>query len=132
MKVLALDFGKANIGIAHGDTTSGVAFPLEVIKNDAMTLGYLERLSKKRNIEVIVVGKPYRADNAPGSIDEDIECFIDELLLIGPEVVTMNERYTSKMADVKMHELGLNRTNRQKPTDDLAAQIILESWFEKE
>lgn len=130
MNVLAIDYGKTKIGLAHGDTDSGVAFPLEVIKNDSNTLNYLEKLCSKRKIETIVVGKPYRADNAPGSIDEEIESFIDQMLLMGPEVVTVCERYTTKMADVKMHELGLNRTERQKPTDDLAAQIILESWME--
>jgi len=130
MKVLAIDYGLANIGIAYGDSLSGIAFPLEVIKNNDLALKHIRELSKKRGIDLILVGKPYRADGSPGSIDVDIEDFIDQLLLLGPEIATLSERYTSKMAQAKLQELALKKKDRQQPIDDLAAQIMLQEWLE--
>lgn len=131
MNVLALDFGLRRIGYAHGSTLSQVAFAGGVLFNDRQLFSEIRALIKRYQTDLIIVGKPVRADQTEGDISAEIESFVDELLLLGPEVVTYNERYTTQIAQAKLHELQLKKSDRQKPIDDLAAQVLLQLWFDQ-
>jgi len=60
-KVLAIDFGEKNVGLAISDSAKGIVFPFNTIKNFG-SIGklvfYLVEICKKEDVEKIVFGVP--------------------------------------------------------------------------
>lgn len=131
MNVLCFDFGLQRVGFAYASGQAGIAFPGGVFINDDRLFSNVEKLVKEKKAELILVGKPYRSDGSVGHLQEQIDLFVDELLLLGPEVRLIDERFTSKIADQRVLDMGLSKSKREEPRDDIAAQIILEAWLEQ-
>jgi len=130
MNVLALDFGLKRIGVAVGSTESGIAFAREILLNDAVLFQSLDKLLKKEHIQKIVLGTPLKRDGSEGDIDTELSMFLKSLEMFDLPVELMDERYTSKMARIKMKDLHLRKTERKDPIDSFAAQILLQEWLE--
>lgn len=132
MNILALDFGLKRIGVAFGDTTTGMVFPREAIMNDDQCFQAIGAILKASNIKKILVGEPKRRDGAAGDIVEELRQFVDAIrsrFHIPIELV--DERYTSKIATQKLQHAGFSVKAGRQLHDSVAAQVILQDWIEK-
>lgn len=131
-KVLALDYGRKRIGVASGDLEVGIAFPRLVISNKSIdfVLNRVKALCLELDVKTIVVGLPLsmQEDQRENRIFGDVQRFVKVLAgnLIGIEVVLFDERLSSFEAEELMREYHM-----EGPDDDLAAQIILQRFFNK-
>ena len=102
MKVLALDFGSARIGVAVSDPTGTLARPLCVVEQAASSAG-LDRLVaviREERPERIVVGLPLTLRGDHGEQARETAAFAESLRArIDVPVETFDERFTSVLAD---------------------------------
>ena len=132
MRALAIDFGSKNIGIAVSDALGITVRPVETIRMSSLNKD-LERLNfliEDLEVESVVVGLPVRMDGTMGDAAENTMRFIDRLRAqIQVPIVTQDERLTSFEAEQIMMERGLNRAQRRKRSDEVAATIILRDYL---
>ncbi|HEY8444509.1 MAG TPA: Holliday junction resolvase RuvX [Bacilli bacterium] len=135
MKILGLDLGSVTLGVAISDALGIVANPIgtyKINKNDLqMALEYVKILVEEHKIQKVVLGLP---KNMNGTIGPQAEYCLQfkkmlesELLL---EVIMIDERLTSKIADQVMIKADISRQKRKKNIDKLAASIILQTYLD--
>jgi putative Holliday junction resolvase len=132
--VLGFDFGERRIGVAIGETLIGIAHPLETI-DTVLTderFARIEALIAEWKPTRLVVGLPVHADGTEHEMTRLAQRFANRLNgRFGLPVTLVDERHTSLMAESLLAEAGL-RGRRQKPVlDQVAAQAILQTWFEQ-
>lgn len=124
VKLLGIDYGTKKVGIAVSNDDGTMAFPREVMKNDADLLKRLVTLIEKEKIEKIVIGHSLNTDGSDNKIQEAInELMTDLTLETGLPVDLEPEQYTSKEAE--------RIQGRTDMTDASAATIILNSYITK-
>ena len=98
-KYIGIDFGKKRTGISISDYNKVVSFPLETIETDIL-IEFLKELSRKENIEKIIIGKPLKLNNVVHDLEKDIIDLIKSLNKYLPDISIerIDERYTSKIS----------------------------------
>ena len=131
--VLAFDFGEKRIGVATGETLLGSAHPLTVIhatSNDER-LAAIAKLVAEWQPERLVVGLPTHADRTPHEMTRLAEKFGERLARhFKLPVSYADERLTSLDAEARLRETGRNSKSAKPLLDAVAAQLILQTWFE--
>ncbi|OGI63133.1 hypothetical protein A2W12_04150 [Candidatus Nomurabacteria bacterium RBG_16_40_11] len=79
MKFLGIDYGTKRIGLAISDENGTLAFPKEIVLNDANTLARLGEIIKQENIKEIVMGESVDFSGKLNALSARIEVFILEL-----------------------------------------------------
>jgi putative Holliday junction resolvase len=79
MRILGVDFGTKRIGLAISDENSTLAFPKQILLNDANTFKNLGEILKKEKISEIVVGESVDFSGKLNILSGRIEVFILEL-----------------------------------------------------
>lgn len=137
MNILALDYGLQRIGASIGSTESGIAFTRPAFQNCCGLLDKIQQLLESEEIHHILLGLPLKRDGEPGDIDESLQRFYSQLTdKTNLTIEWSNEQYTSIMADVKIRELQLKRSEREEvrksgEKDSIAAQILLQEWLDE-
>jgi putative holliday junction resolvase len=130
VKVLALDYGSARTGVAVSDPTGTVARPLEVVERAATEEGIARvvELARAEGVERVVVGLPLTLRGERGAQAEETDRFV-ELLREALElpVESFDERFTTKLAESGLREIGRGRAKR--PPDAVAAAHLLSSYL---
>jgi putative Holliday junction resolvase len=130
VKVLALDYGSARTGVAVSDPTGTVARPLEVVERAATEEGIARvvELARAEGVERVVVGLPLTLRGERGAQAEETDRFV-ELLREALElpVESFDERFTTKLAESGLREIGRGRAKR--PPDAAAAAHLLSSYL---
>ena len=131
--VLAFDFGEKRIGVATGETLLGSAHPLTVIhasSNDDR-FAAIGRLVDEWRPERLIVGLPTHADGTPHEMTRLANKF-GELLArrFSLPVSFADERLTSRDAEARLREAGRDTRGAKAVVDAVAAQLILQTWFE--
>ena len=134
MKYLGLDLGSRTLGVAISDVTHTIATSYIVIRHNEeydRLLDDVEKIVKDEHIEKIVLGFP---KNMNGTIGPQAEyCLKFKEMLeeaTALEVIMIDERLTSKQADVIMLAADMSRKKRKKNVDKLAATIILQTYLD--
>lgn len=131
--VLAFDFGERRIGVATGETLLGSAHPLTVIhaeSNDDRLVA-VARLIEEWRPERLVVGLPTHVDGTPHEMTRLARRFGERLeRRFGLPVNYADERLTSRDAESRLRETGRNSKSAKPLLDAVAAQLILQNWFE--
>ncbi len=135
MKVLAVDYGSKRVGLAVGDSLTRLASPLALVattRQQAVLEAILER-TREFEVERIVVGYPLNMDGSRGPACAAVDRFVAFLRKrVGVPVVLVDETLSSFAAEEKGKEIEPDFRKRRKFLDSVAAQVILESFFEKE
>lgn len=132
MKILSIDFGLVRIGTAVGTTESGIAFAREVYVNDKGLFEELNKLFVQEEFDKVLVGLPIQRDGELGDIGDKLMDFVDELKQrFAVPVEMFDERYSSKIAQDKLKELGLNAKEQRGELDSMAAQVILQDYLDR-
>jgi putative holliday junction resolvase len=79
MRFLGIDYGTKRIGLAVSDENGTLAFPKEIVLNNAKTLEHLAEILKKENIAEIVIGESVDFSGRLNALSARIEVFILEL-----------------------------------------------------
>ena len=131
--VLAFDFGTRRIGVAVGNTVLRVARPLTTIAAEANgpRFAAIAALIDTWRPDVLVVGRPVHADGTPHEMTSRADRFARQLEgRFGLEVARVDERYTTEEAEAALAESGVRAKERTSVRDQVAAQLILQAWFD--
>ena len=132
MRILCLDVGEKNIGVAGSDPLGLTAQGLEVIKRQSLSkdLRKIRQLLKDYDVEEIVLGLPRNMNGTIGVKAREILRFKENLEeAAGIAVTTWDERLTTVAAQRALLEADVSRKGRKKVIDKLAAVFILESYL---
>ncbi|CCY08021.1 MAG: Holliday junction resolvase RuvX [Coprobacillus sp.] len=135
MRVLGLDLGNRTLGMAISDFLGILANPIGTFRFEDQDLDSAleetKRVIKENQVEKIVLGFP---KNMNGTIGPQAEyCLKFKEMLeeaTALEVIMIDERLTSKQADVIMLAADMSRKKRKKNVDKLAATIILQTYLD--
>lgn len=134
--LLAFDFGTKKIGIAVGQEQTGTARPLTMLRsrNSKPDWESIGRLLEEWRPEGLVVGIPLHMDGREQEMTGAARRFGRQLeQRYNLPVYFVDERLTSMEAGYREAErTGRRDSAMRRPLDDVAAQIILETWFEEQ
>ena len=132
-KVLGIDYGDANIGIAVSDIDQEISFPKTTIKNLALDDAILQinNLCKELNIVEIVVGIPVSMSGESSEQTTKTLDFVNKLKKsIKVPVVLHDERLTTHESHVILTSLNTKATKEKRIKDVIAASLILKNYLE--
>ena len=131
--ILAFDFGEKRIGVATGETLLASAHPLAVIRaesNDDRFAAIGKLIAEWQPVQ-LVVGLPTHADGTPHEMTRLATKFAERLKRrFDIPVAFADERLTSLDAESRLRETGRNSKSAKPLLDAVAAQLILQTWFE--
>ena len=131
--VLGIDFGKARIGIAISDELRLLAHPLETIPANKDALKRIAEIVRDRKIDIVVVGIPKHMSGEIGQAANEALEFVDKLRAQLPcAVETWDERLTTVAANRALSEGGKKTRQTRKFVDQVAAQMILQGFLDRE
>lgn len=135
MKILALDFGKARIGVALGELGSSFVFGRGIIKrsNQAEDVQAVKARLEQEGAELVVLGLPQQLQGGQSKQSQRVKAFARALNAAGIATDFEDERFTSIVAQQHMLASGISRKQRQDKgrVDEGAAVLILESYLAK-
>jgi putative Holliday junction resolvase len=132
--ILAIDYGLRRIGLAVGQTITGSASPLCVVKNGDRGPDFdtISTLIDEWRPARLIVGLPLHADGSPGEMQSHVEEFIRELWRYQLPVETVDERYTSLEAEAALKNAraaGSRGRISKEAIDSAAAVFIAERYL---
>ena len=128
-RLIGIDPGSKNIGIAICDENQTVATPLKTIKrnNFENILNQINTIISENGIKGIVVGNPINMDGTTGKSSQSATDFSKNLSKNITIPITMwDERLSSSGAFKITKKLNINASNRVKNLDKNAAAFILQ------
>ena len=131
--LLAFDFGEKRIGVAVGDTLLKLAHPLLTIEaeENAAKFAQIESLLKEWQPALLVVGLPMSLDGEAHAMTALAQKFAQRLEgRFNLPVVMVDERLSSAEASQSLREAGIHGRAQKQMLDQVAAQTILQSYFD--
>ncbi|MBV8215725.1 MAG: Holliday junction resolvase RuvX [Verrucomicrobia bacterium] len=132
MRCLGIDFGSSRIGIAISDELGMLAHPLETIPNDTEFLSRLQKIVLEKHVAGIVVGIPRNMDGSYGPSAEKAKLFLSQLKseFAGLQLIAWDERLTTVEAQRLLHAAGRDVKKSRSVIDQVAAQVLLQSYLD--
>lgn len=133
MRIMALDFGEKNIGVALSDplgiTASGLlTLKRESIKKDLLAIHILV---EKHRVEEVVMGLPLNMDGSRGPKAREAEVFGRRLKgRVRVPVTFWDERLSTVAAERVLLEGDVRRQSRRNVIDKMAAVVILQNYLD--
>ena len=130
--MLAFDFGEKRIGVAVGDSATGIAHPLTTIAaaDNRSRFAAIAALIEAWRPGVLVVGVPMPEAERVHPVADLARRFARRLEgRFGIATHLVDERLTSYMAEARLREAGVSRRKSRQALDAAAAQVILEAYF---
>ncbi len=134
MRVLGIDPGEKNIGLAVSDETGLVANPVGVIRHVSRHADALEILRQAGNLEVehIVIGLAFDPEGIPSPSGRKSIRLGDEIKSLSQiEVTYMDEYGSTNLAQQTAREMGIRHSSRKGHRDEIAAVIILQAYLDQ-
>jgi putative Holliday junction resolvase len=148
--ILALDYGRARIGMALADVDARIAQPFDTLDrvNRNEDMRRLREILRDEKIREVVVGLPLKLDGSYGEMSDEATRFAERLRKqFGLPVAMVDERLTSWEAErILEEELGrrithtethtghkkpVKQTDRKYTVDAVAAMIILREYLSR-
>jgi len=122
MRIMGIDYGSKNVGIAFTDEGGQMAFPHGVLPNGIHLQKELEKLIDEEEVSEIVIGYSLGRDGKPNAIHAKVEeLMMDLTLSVGLPIHLQPEQYTTQEA--------VRLQGRNDQVDASAAAIILNSYL---
>lgn len=132
--VLAFDFGKKRIGVAIGNSLLSKAQPLITVdsENTEQRFAMIAKLIETWQPVLLVVGLPMHSDGTAHELTHLSQRFARRLAgRFKIKVILKDERYTSQSASAALREVGVTGRKQKTVLDQVAAQHILQSFFDE-
>ena len=133
MRILALDLGEKNIGLAISDKLGLIAQGLPTLRHQTKDedISAIADILKVHHITEVVVGIPVNLDGSLGKKAQEVAVFLEDLKKkITLPIKVWDERFTSVQAEKVLLEAGLSRKKRKRKIDQLAARLILQNYLD--
>ena len=130
LRVLAVDWGGARIGIAVGEAGFGIASPRQAIKATgtlAKDAALIQKLVVQEEANLVVVGIPIHEENA--RMARVCLQLVERLRELGVEVETMDESLTTELSHRDLADLGYTAAQRKHMVDSESAVRIALRYF---
>ncbi len=135
MKILAVDPGEKNIGIAISDELGISAKALAVIKHiqrekDAVRVA---KIAEEKGAALIIIGQSLDDEGKPTYTGRKSARFAKALRAQTEIPVKLWDEYRStQIARERRIKMGVSRKKRGGHLDDVAAAVILQSYLDRE
>ena len=132
-RTMALDVGKARIGVAITDELGYTAQPLLTVwrKSPGEDMRSLLRLIRRHGVAAIVVGNPMHLDGGLLPFAAKVQALAAELAArSGLPVHLFDERLTTVEAHSILDAAGHGTQGRKAVIDQVAAVVILRDWMQ--
>jgi putative Holliday junction resolvase len=133
MRILAVDHGEKQIGLAISDPTATIASPLKVIKHTSrlMDAAQVANLALENEVALVVIGQSYDEEGRPNLAGRRAAKFAEALKeQTQIPVILWDESFSTQEARVTRIEMGVSRKERSGHMDELAAVMILKSYLD--
>ena len=125
MKILAIDYGTKNIGLALSDDRGKLAFAYRTLINNKIIFSNLKKICEIENIKKIIIGLPIGLSGKNTQTTELALDFIKKLKQeLNISVQTVDERLSTVQA-------GYLESKNKKNINELSAQILLQDYLDK-
>ncbi len=131
--VLAFDFGERRIGVAVGEHLLATANPLTTIDNESNEIRFqmITTLINEWQPKLLVVGLPLSLDGTEHAVTQLCKKFARRLNgRFNLPVMLIDERYSSVEASSLLNQAGIKGRAQKAMLDQVAAQTILQSYFD--
>jgi putative Holliday junction resolvase len=125
MKLLGVDYGTKNIGLARASTDVPIALPFGIIDNadHENAMAQLLQMIQTEGIEKIIVGLPFGLDGSENENTKRIRNFFSEMQSrVNTPVEFINEMFSSHASD---------RLSGGASRDEKSAMIILQNYLDR-
>ena len=134
-KILGLDLGTRTIGIAISDSLEMIASAVETHRfreNDFdSALNRVVQVVNEKKVYKIILGHPKHMNGDVGDKALLCEDFRNKLIeKLNIEVILVDERWTTKLAQNRLLEFDLSRNKRKQIIDKMAAVVILQNYLD--
>lgn len=132
-RILAIDYGSSRIGLAISDPLKIIAQGLKTIPNNSDAIDEISSLIKTNDISRVVVGNPLHLSGSESAKSFEVDSFVQKLKeKITIEIIMVDERFTSVMAQQSIRLMGAKKKQRQnkEKIDEVAAAILLQGYLD--
>ena len=133
-RILAIDYGVKRTGLAVTDPLQIIAGALTTVETPQL-FNFLKDYISKEPVELIIIGDPRNLDDSDTHATPHVRKAIERLKKEFPAipVITVDERFSSKMAKGAMIEMGMKKMQRRDKSmvDKIAATILLQEYMER-
>ena len=132
-RVVALDLGKARVGVAVSDELGILAHPRPALsgRDQSKLLKSLVSLVKEEGVQRFVVGFPLSMSGEVRLVAQRAARFCQKLAQqTGVEVELIDERLTTVQAERALRAAGHRREARKAKVDSAAAAVMLQQWLD--
>ena len=138
MRILGIDFGAKNIGVAITDANNKIASAWLTItypkNNYLFAINKLKKEIADYNVEKIVLGYPLNINGTISNTTKEVLKFkklLEDNLNL--EVILFDERYsTYKTTEMLKEQIKLKSSQIKRIKDKLSAQYILQEYIDHE
>lgn len=133
MRILGIDYGDKNIGLAVSDELFMTARTVGTyrVKSKSEDKRYFENLVEEFKIGRIIIGLPIRMDGSEGRRAEKTRQFGDWLLsFLDISIIYWDERLSTWEAQQHLREKKIRPEDMKKEEDAVSAAIILTAYLE--
>lgn len=132
--VMAFDFGEKRIGVAVGETSLKLAHALTTISAEENTIKFnaISALIQEWQAKLLIVGLPTYLDGEQHAMTHLAKKFAQRLEgRFHLPVQMIDERLSSAEAAQQLKEAGVTGQAQKPMLDQVAAQTILQSYFDR-
>ena len=133
-RIMCLDLGGSRTGVAVSDIMGMTAQGAGVIrvKGFEEDLKEYRKIIEEKNVGKLIIGYPLNLDGTEGEKAASIRAQYEKIkdALDGIEVILWDERLSTKEAERAFAETGKNWKKKREVIDEMAAQIILQSYLD--
>ena len=135
-KILGLDVGSKNVGIAISDLMGWTAQGLDTLRineeQDDLGIDQLVKIIKDNQVGTVVIGLPKNMNNSIGFRGEAPIKYKEKLQESIPsiDIVMWDERLSTMAAERSLLEADVSRQKRKKVIDKMAAVFILQGYLD--
>lgn len=131
-RVAAIDFGTKRIGLAVSDKDRKIALPVDVVEGGKNAIKNIRASLPLKEVDLILIGLPIEMSGKKGAMAQTVELFAKNLQdALSIPVLLVDERLSSKGADMLLKEMSLNRKQRTEKLDMVAATLLLQTYLDK-
>ena len=133
-RIMGIDYGSVRVGIALSDELQMLAHPAETVSmsKPAEALARIAAIAKEKEVERIVVGLPRHLDGRLGDSAKKVQEFAEKLRrLVSANIETWDERFSTVAAQRSLREAGKTTRQTRPYVDQVAAQILLQSYLDR-
>jgi putative holliday junction resolvase len=130
---LGLDVGGKRIGVAGCDGLGMIATGITTIWRSSFQedIAQLSQIIADRQVEILVLGLPYKMDGSIGSQAKRVQKFARRLAaVIELPIEYIDERLTSYAAEEMMKTANISVSQNKGTIDRIAAAVILQQWLD--